>query len=357
MLTKWTPSHLENLEDGDSLHHYLYGNSGLASPREWCRESSDLLLDKVVLDLQDRLQERLVTKKPIHIVDFGSGTGFAVIELIKKLESINFFKKCFENHIKVNVFLLDFPHSWFAKGYQLLHNYPFIKFYSLKDLQTGKILSLKDLFIEQSIDILIASMVFHLLPLKTLSEIIQDFAFVLKRNGLLLWNSPDIAPALPGSELLHDPNRILRKMVLNLLKNELQHSITSKISSIDEKLFNKIRQIGNHLTKEEFEEGSALAKLQILEIPTSHETIAHLLSQSFDGNITFINAPMTELDSLDLISVPANHRHYLFEIKDEKIRLNIIQLLMRHFILPQFYRDKDHRQFNLQWTLGEFKRK
>lgn len=357
MLNKWTPSRLENLEDGNSLHHLLYGKSELASPRAWCRETTDLMLDKAVLDLQDRLEERLITKKPIHIVDFGSGTGFAVIELIKKLELIDFLKKCSENNIKINLFLLDFPHSWFAKGYQLLRNYPFIKFYSLKDLQTGKILSLRDLFIEQSIDILIASMVFHLLPFKTLSDVIQDFAFVLKKNGLLLWNSPDIAPILPGSELLHNPNRLLRKMILNLLKNELQHSIISKISSIDEKLLNRIRQLGNHLTKEEFEEGSALAKLQILEIPTSHDTIGRLLSLSFYGNITFTNAPMTEQDSLDLISVPSNHRHYLFEIKDEKVRLNIIQLLMPHFILPHFYSDKHHRQFNLLWTLGEFKRK
>ncbi len=354
MLVKWIPSHLENLEDGDALHHFLYGE--FATPREWCRKITDFLLDKAVLDLQNRLQERLITKKPIHIVDFGSGTGFAVIELIKKLELIGFFKICLENNIKINLFLLDFPHSWFAKGYQLLHSYPFIKFYSLKDLQTGKIHSLKDLFIEQSIDLLIASMVFHLLPLKTLSDIIQDFDFVLKKGGLLLWNSPDIGPALPGSELLHDPNRKLRTMVLNLLKNELEHSTISKIRSIDEKLFEKINQVKKHITQEEFAEGSALAKLQILEMPTSHETITHLLSQSFNGNITLINSPMTERDSLDLISIPANHRHYLFEIKNEKTRLNIIQLLMHHFILPQFYRDKDHRQFNLQWTLGVFKR-
>lgn len=357
MLNKWTPGLLENLEDGDSLHHLLYGTSEPTFPRAWCRESTDSLIDKAVLDLQNRLQERLSTKKPIHIVDFGSGTGFAVIELIKKLELTGFFKKCSENNIKVNLFLLDFPHSWFAKGYQLLRNYPFIKFYSLKDLQTGKILSLSDLFIEQSIDILIASMVFHLLPLKTLSDIIQDFAFVLKRNGLLLWNSPDIAPALQSSALLHDPNRMLRKMTLRLLKNELPNSIISKISSIDEKLLNRIRQIGSHLTKEEFEEAGALAKLQILEIPTSYDTITHLLSQSFYGNLTFINAPMSEQDSLDLISVPSNHRNYLSEIKDEKVRLNILHLLMRHFILPEFYSDKHQRQFKLHWVVGEFKRK
>jgi hypothetical protein len=357
MLNKWAPSSLENLEDGDSLHHLLYEKGELTSPRVWCRANTDLLLDKAVLGLQDRLQERLATKKPIHIVDFGSGTGFAVIELIKKLELIDFFKKCSENNIKINLFLLDFPHSWFAKAYQLLRNYPFVKFYSLKDLQTGKILSLRDLFIEQSIDILIASMVFHLLPLKTLSDIIQDFAFILKKNGLLLWNSPDIGPVLQGSVLVHDPDRMLRKMVLNLLKNELPDSIISKISSIDEQLLNRIRHLGSHLTKEEFEEASALAKLQILEVPISHDTIANLLSLSFYGNITFTNAPMTEQDSLDLISVPSNHRHYLFEIKEEKTRLHLIQLLMRHFILPQFYDAKPQRQFNLHWTIGEFKRK
>jgi hypothetical protein len=366
MQNEWKPNNKEDLADGEAIHHLLYKQGDINTPEGWCYQSTSLLLDIAIVEIQRCLD--IIKYKPPHerilnIVDYGAGSGFASIELIKKMKQKQLFSVFNDFNINFNLYLLDFPSGWFAKGYYLLQEHPFIKFLSIRNPSTGKILSLYHLFGAIKIDIIIANMVLHLIPLKVLPSLIDDFAQVLKSQGSFLWNSPDTAPAPSDALLIHDPNRVMRKLALSLIndKDKLLNFfelIPMDIRSQYSELIKHLSQININLSSSKRVEAENAANKQILKNPHPVRCIVEILEKSFlQGNIFASNTHITSNDLLKLISMPSNQK-YLMEIEDPEMRKDFILLLMKFNILPKFcnYNKEQGTYANLHWISGKYRK-
>ncbi len=160
------------------------------------------------------------TSRQLILADYGAGTGLATLELIKGPHETGLMQRMDRNGIEFKLLLFDFPSGWFAKAYELLNAFAFIDFHSLTDPGTGKIRLISDIISPESVDIIYASMVLHLVPPKAMPPLTDSFAEVLQPRGSFHWNSPDTAPASAHSEVIHAPNRALRRVLLDLIDEE-----------------------------------------------------------------------------------------------------------------------------------------
>jgi hypothetical protein len=181
-------------------------------------------------------------------------------------------------------------------------------------------------------DLVIASMVFHLVPPNALPKLFAGLADVLDEQGILVWNAPDIGPAPPDAVLLHEPNRILRRRFLEILQDPSELSTILASLSIAERrsygdLTARLAEIGARLiiTPEVRAARQAAADRQILPIANDLGEIDRELARSFVGKIFSKHFEMRPSDSLEAILVPSN-QHYLPEVDDLDLRRRITSL-------------------------------
>ena len=85
---------------------------------------------------------------------------------------------------------MDLPSGWFAKGYELLASQPFTHFHSLRDAASRRFPPLDQVLQPGSADVIVASMVFHLIPDKAMPELVRGLAAILRPDGEMIWNTP-----------------------------------------------------------------------------------------------------------------------------------------------------------------------
>ena len=137
---EWSPTGLEDMADGEALHRFLYIGGDLNEPRRWASGSTGVLVRLVLDALFERIEavRRGEHEPSIRLVDYGTGTGFATIELIKAGRERGLFAALDSAGIDFQVHLMDLPSGWFAKGYELLRSQPFTHFHSLRDAASGR---------------------------------------------------------------------------------------------------------------------------------------------------------------------------------------------------------------------------
>jgi hypothetical protein len=204
----WRADPAADLRDGLALHKLLYEGGDLRHPRFWCAAATNALVTRAMRVLEERAAS-LSKGDVLRVCDYGSGTGLAATELLKACRERGLEDRLARRGASLELHLLDIPSSWFAQGYALLSASSWTHFHSLVD-ENGRFRPLLEVTEGQRMDVILSSMVFHLIRPQALARVAGELADLAAPGGRLFWNSPDLGPAGPWAVLFHDPNRALR---------------------------------------------------------------------------------------------------------------------------------------------------
>jgi SAM-dependent methyltransferase len=359
----WQPDGTTNRADGEALHRFLYRDGDISRPALWCFTATAVLV-RLALDIVERrIRECLAgneTRRNITVLDFGAGTGLATVELIKGLDERGFLSKMECEGINFKLLLFDLPSSWFAKAYEILGRLPFVEFHSLRDSATGKIRLVTEQLDDGSVDIILASMVLHLIPPKVMPSVLASLATVLKADGAFIWNTPDTTPTLPEAAVIHAANRTLRAAISAVLDGDFRLDALMASVPIAERgryadLPVALEHIRQEMTPERRAKAKAAGAMQILPVPTDASVIHRALTTHFSGEISTLVSVLREDELLRLALLPANQR-FFSEIEDPHLREQCTELLLKYEILPALRAGPVGHPtgINLHWTYGNY---
>lgn len=325
----WGPEPGTDLEDGRALHELLFEDGDLRHPRMWCSGPTGY----VVAAALDRIERRLADAREgdvIRVLDYGAGTGLAAIELLKACGERDLEGRLERRGASLELHLVDLPSSWLAQGFELLAGCAWTRFHSLRD-EEGRFRPLLEVTGGLRMDVIMASMVFHLIPARALGRVAADLASIVAPGGVLAWSSPDLGPAGPYAALFHDPNRALRERWLERVAAEGQDPTESG-------------------------QAQSRADRRILPRPNDADDVATALNRHFAGKVERRTYEILEADILDALLVPSNQSEFLPEISDPARREERIRALMLGEVLPGMRAGPAGTSLglNVQWTLGVF---
>jgi hypothetical protein len=210
-------------------------------------------------------------------------------------------------------------------------------------------------------DVVMANMVFHLIPPSALEQVAGELASVLVPGGRLLWSAPDLGPPGKYASLFHDPNRALRKRWLDLLDSDAPAASVASggrgtSSPQAASLLEALTTVKANLSASDLIEAQQRAERRIL--PKAHDAraVVDALHGSFDGELQLRTYEMLDEEILEALLVPSNAGEYLSEISNRAMREHVVQELMLNDILPSFRAGpaSTGRGLNVQWSLGDF---
>jgi SAM-dependent methyltransferase len=338
----WRPDPGTDLRDGRALHELLYEGGDLRHPRPWCAPATRLLVARAMGELEEQIA-RVRPGETIRVLDYGTGTGLAAIELLKLCRRRDVERRVREAGARIELHLVDVPTSWFAQGYELLRGCSWTRFHALVDAG-GRFRALPEVLGERPVDLVMASMVFHLIPARALARVASGLAEVMTPDGRLLWNAPDVGPPQPRTILFHDPNRTLRARWKELVRgrrppaNEPQRDAVAVARSGDGATIDDER-----------------ANRRILPRANTADEVAAAFGACFGGTIVGRGHEMLRSESVDLMLVPSNQEEYLPEIDDEPTRSRLIEELLRDEVLPAVQAGPAGTGdgHNVHWTFGD----
>lgn len=342
----WQPARDVDLSDGRGLHELLYHEGDLRRPRAWCAAPTQVLVERALEALEARLVE-LSPGDTIRILDYGTGTGLAAIELLKACRGRGLEERLEGSGVSLELNLVDIPTSWFAQGFELLGECAWTRFHALTE-DDGRFRALSDVIGEGSIDVVLASMVFHLIPLRALPRAADALGDVTAPGGRLLWNAPDIGVAEPSALLFHDPNRALRARWRALAAGDAAGAsapVREAVAAVRE------RSDGDGALADE------RADRRILPRAHTAPEVADVLHARFEGAITTAAYEMVTRETLDTLLVPSNQEEYLPEIDDFGLRSAVVEDLLRDEVLPELRAGPAATPDGLKihWTFGDFR--
>ena len=383
----WRPDGSEDREDGEALHRFLYRDGGIEHPRRWCFAATGALVAAILDEVERRLagiESAPRTGRALRLVDYGTGTGLATLELIHGLADKGLLKRFETRGIAFELLVLDLPSGWFAKAHELLKGLPFVRFESLKDPRTGRIRRLSEIVAVgapsrarpqrasarvsrlseigsgDGIDVVYASMVLHLVQPKALPALVDGVAEALKVDGVFLWNTPDTAPAPADACVIHAANRLLRGVIAEVLDDEGRlAAIIAKLPEAERRPYGdlpaRVREIRQGLTPDQRARLRALGDKQVLPVPTDVSEIQAQLCRHFLGATSTSMSVLTEEDAITLALLPANQR-YFAEVPERGCREELIRLLLRAEVLPVLRGGLAGHPtgLNLHWTFGRY---
>ena len=346
----WSPDPGIDTTDGEGLHRLLYSRGDLRHPRTWCLAPTGWIVGRALAQIEARL-EAAVSGDVIRILDYGTGSGLAAIELLKACVERNVESRLERVGARVELHLVDLPSAWFARGHQLLSGSGWTRFHSLRG-SDGSFRALSDLISPHSVDVIMASMVFHLIPPDALTRVAADLSNVLKPGGLLLWNSPDLGPPGPHSVLFHGPNRVLRERWAALVNDP--HSR----GEADEFVVRAAERVAANLGPADRVAAERRASKRILQIPTAASAVSAAIDEYLRGSVEIRTFEMLDEEVLDALLVPSNVGEYLSEIEVPEERDEVARRLMRDEVLPAFKAGPAGTGLgvNVQWTFGDARR-
>lgn len=334
----WVPEGVSDFDDGHALRTLLYQGGDLRHPRSWCALATRTMVCRAMEILEARL-ERVPLGGTIRVCDYGTGTGLAAIELLKACREYGFDARLQQQNASLEFHLVDIPSPWFAQGYRLLGAHPWTRFHSLTE--GGRFRPLREVVGGQGMDLILSSMVFHLIRPQAFERVACELANALLPGGSLLWNSPDLAPTGSSAVLFHDPNRMLRRRWKALLSGAL-----APATDIE-------RQAVASAANASLDD--ARANRRILACPNRADALAHSLAKQLDGGWRTGSHEMTGRETLDAICVPSNHREFLPEIPHDELRTAFVTELMTTQILPALHNGPAGTGLghSVHWTWGE----
>jgi SAM-dependent methyltransferase len=327
--------------DGDALHRLLYEDGDVARPRAWCADATGWVVGQCVRALEQRID----AARPgdvLRVLDYGAGTGLVVIELLKAIGERRVARRLADAGVRLELHLVDLPTPWFDQGRRLLGGHRWVKFHDLRD-GGGRFRPLTEVLAGRAVDIVLASMVFHLIPAKALPAVVNDFAAVLKPRGLLLWSSPDIGPAGTDAYLFHDVNRAVRSALFG--------------AHLDDALPAAVRQAVEVVRAGQSTDADLRAGRRILPRPHHLPDLAAVLETRFTSDTWRANFEILPEELLDTLLVPSNAREFLPEIADDRTGAAVITALVAA-VLPGLRAGPGStaRGLSIRWAFGRAER-
>lgn len=342
----WQPDPRLDLADGRGLHELLYVAGDLRRPRGWSAPSTDRLVAQAIEELEACI-ETVAPGDTIGVMDYGTGTGLAAIELLKACRERGFEARLEQREASLELHLVDIPGSWFAQGHALLRECSWTRFHALTDANGFR--PLPELMDGRRMDLVLSSMVFHLIPPRALARAADGLGAVCKPGGRLLWTAPDLGPPGPNSVLFHDPNRALR--------DRWRAFVAGTAEPGSETLREAVAAAIRRRSEDESLILDDRADRRILRRAHTGPEVAEALSGRFEGTIETADYEMTTDESLDTLLVPSNQEEYLPEIADPAIRAAVIEELLLGEVLPELHATPAATEngLNIRWTLGDFR--
>jgi SAM-dependent methyltransferase len=344
---EWRPAPDTDLEDGEALHRIIFRGGDIRFPSPWCGAATGFVTGRALAAVEARL-EQVGPGGTVAVLDYGAGTGTATIELLKAYRERGLERRFAARGAELVVHLVDIPSSWFAKGHQLLGDQPSTRFHSLR-AEGGGFRPLTDLVEAGQIDVAMVNMVFHLIPARALPRTVDGLADAVRAGGRLLWSAPDLGPAPRDTVLLHDPNRLLRELWLELLAGEREPA--PAIAAIVARA-RAGRDAGSARADQE------RADRRIRPRPPASEVVA-ALDRRFDGATRTAAYEMLAEDIVDGLLVPSNQAEFMPEITDRADRETVIRELMAAAVIPDLRAGPAATGLGLDfhWVLGDHTRR
>jgi SAM-dependent methyltransferase len=344
----WQPQGAVDRRDGRGLHELLYERGDLRHPRLWSSAATSLLVTQAMAVLEQRLRT-LPAGSVLRVLDYGTGTALAAIELLKATRETGLEQRLRRAGVTLELHLADIPSSWFAYGYDVVRHCSWTRCHSLVG-DDGRFRPLLEVTGGVRMDVVMSSMVFHLIPPKAVRRVAEGLADVTAPGGRLLWNAPDLGVAGPYAVLFHDPNRALRARWKALLGGEVtpasplqRDAVTAAIARAADGAVPLI--------------DDDRAGRRILPRPHTGPEIGDALRGHFAGDVTTQTYEIADQETIDTLLVPSNQEEYLPEIQDEQLRAGIVEELMRTAVLPAMRASSAGTAlgYNVHWTFGDFR--
>ncbi len=338
----------ETRSDGAALHRLLYRDGDIRHVRPWCAPATQALVGRAMSLLEAKV-EGLPDGGVLRVCDYGTGTGLAAIELCKAMGERHFPAKLAARRGALELICLDIESDWFNQGREHLKGLDGVEFHALTDPQ-GRFRPLAEVLQGRAVDVVLSSMVFHLIRPAALMRLADGLSMVLAPDGVLLWNAPDIGPATPWSILFHDPNRALRARWEAMLRGAVPPATPSQRDALAQ-------------APRDDDGGRRIDTLRagrrIMKMPNDADEVHAILARRLDGRIASSAHEMTAAEVAAVLHVPANHREYLPEIGMDALRLQVIDELMSNHILPGLLQGPAGTGLGLSvhWTSGAYHRR
>ncbi|HEV2059114.1 MAG TPA: class I SAM-dependent methyltransferase [Solirubrobacteraceae bacterium] len=343
----WSPAPGTDLRDGRGLHELVFDHGDLRHPRLWASASTSQLVTQTMDTLEERV-ERLPRGEVLRVLDYGTGTALAAIEMLKACRERGFEQRLARRGVGFELHLVDIPSSWFAQGHALVQESSWTQCHSLIGAD-GRFRPLSDVTGGVRMDVVISSMVFHLIPPKALERVAESLAGITAPGGRLLWNAPDLGIPGPYAVAFHHPNRLVRAHWKKLLLGDVEPASPVQRDAIAAARLRAQR--GAPLIDD------ARANKRILPKPHTGEEVGDALRGHFTGEVTTQTHEIVVRETLDTLLVPSNQEEYLPEIEDFDLRSALIEELMLEEVLPDLRAGPagTYGGYNVHWTFGDFR--
>jgi SAM-dependent methyltransferase len=343
----WRPQGDVDRRDGRALHELLYERGDLRHPRLWSSAATSLLVTQAMAVLEQRLED-LPSGSVLRVLDYGTGTALAAIELLKATRETGLEQRLERAGVALELHLADIPSSWFAYGYDVVRECSWTRCHSLVG-DDGRFRPLLEVTGGVRMDVVMSSMVFHLIPPKAVRRVAEGLAAVTAPGGRLLWNAPDLGVAGPYAVLFHHPNRALRAHWKALLGGDVLPATQLQQDAIMAAVA-RAAASGEPLVDDD------RAGRRILPRPHTGPEIGDALRGHFAGAVTTQTYEIADEETIDTLLVPSNQEEYLPEIADPQLRSGIVEELMRTVVLPALHAGPAGSAlgYNVHWTFGDF---
>jgi SAM-dependent methyltransferase len=336
--------------DARALDGMLFCDQALTSARSWCHGPTAALADAAARYITACVGEPSAgtgRPGPVTVVDYGSGSGLAVKYLLRALADRGAGPDWLAEH--VHLVVVDLPGPWFVATERLAGCPARIERRDLRN-DAGSVLGLDEVVGAGGTELVLASMVLHLIPARALPRALAGIARSLRPGGRFLWTSPDSAPRLPGTVLFHDLNREVRarfcrlraggEVDLRALDHHERREVHELVGTAAEPVS------GSHLS----------ARRQIPDPSSELAFVEATLATWFTGRTRQQTAVITDEDLLRIARVPSNLKN-LNEVPDLARRTRLVELLVRAG-LPHVHRRagagrSDRTGVDLTWAVGE----
>ena len=343
----WRPDPGADLRDGEGLHRLLYDDGDMRHPRGWSAAPTSI----IVTQAMEELEALVATRAPrdvLRVLDYGTGTGLAATELLKACRERGFDERLQRAGVELEVHLVDIPGSWFAKGYEILSASSWTRFHSMIGAD-GRFRPLGEVTGGLKMDVILSSMVFHLIKPRAFVRVVDGLGELMKPGGRLVWSTPDVGPAGPFAVLFHDPNRALRAHWKALVAGDAEPR--SELQRDAVAVARRARD-GAPLIADD------RADKRILKDANTRDGLGQMLSARFRGAIQTQAHEIADRETLDTLLVPSNQGEYLPEIEVQAIREAVIEELLTGDVLPVLHASPAGTAlgYDVHWTFGDFRR-